>query len=105
MNRGRRILIFLAVLTVVGLVAVGLGQLEPHGVSPPFVMGVTFIVFGVVLTTLHLALSDDFVRRQEWQPGTNHFRQLLRRGWYVTLLGAAILGLYYFDRWISASAA
>lgn len=103
MNRGLRVLMVASILAVlVGLVAVGMWQLEAHGVSRSLVLGVAFIVFGVLLTTLHLTVSDDYIRRHEWQPGKDHLRQLLRRGWYGMVLGAAFLGLHYLDHWMLA---
>ena len=103
MNRGLRVLIVASILAVLaGLVAVGIWQLEAHGVSHLFVMGVAFVVFGAVLTTLHLTLSEDYIRRNEWEPGTGHLQHLLRRGWYGIVLGAAFIGLHYLDRWMLA---
>ena len=58
MNRGLRVLIVASILAVlVGLVAVGMWQLEAHGIPKYFVMGVAFILLGAVCTTLHLTLQ------------------------------------------------
>lgn len=103
MNRGMRVLIVASILAVlVALLVVGLWQLEARGVPRSLAAGVAFIVIGALLTTLHLTVSDDYIRRNEWQPGKDHLRQGLRRGWYVMVIGAAFIGLHYLDRWMLA---
>jgi tetratricopeptide (TPR) repeat protein len=52
---------------------------------------------------LHLTLSDDFLRRQFGEPGAGQMRRAWRGGWVGVLLGAALLGLHYFDQWVQAS--
>jgi len=103
-ERGWRVLVVASILAVlVGLVAVGMWQLEAHGISQFFVMGVAFLGLGAVLTTLNLTLSDDYIRRHEWEPGKDHLKHMVRRGWYYSmLLGGAFIGLYYLDRWMLA---
>jgi hypothetical protein len=103
-NRGWRVLVVASILAVlVGLVAVGMWQLEARGISQFFVTGVAFLGLGAVLTALNLTLSDDYIRRHEWEPGKDQLRQLVRRGWfYLMLLGGAFIGLHYLDRWMLA---
>ena len=98
MSRGLRLLIATGILAMlVGLVAVGMWQLEAYGVSGSLVSGVAFIVIGLVLTALGMTLTDDYIRRQEWEPGKDHLRHLLKRGWYLILLGTVFIGLHYLD--------
>src|SRR5262249_14598337 len=52
-----------------------------------------------------LTLSDDFLRRHFGGPGADRRRRLWRGGWVGVLLGAALLGLHYLDRWGQATAA
>jgi O-antigen/teichoic acid export membrane protein len=104
MSSGLRVLIAMAILAVlVGLVAVGMWQLEAHGVSGSLVIGVAFIVIGLVLTALGMTLTEDYIRRQEWEPGKDHLRQVLKRGWYLILLGAMFIGLHYLDHLMLAA--
>lgn len=102
MNRNLLALTVGSILIVmVGLVAVVMWRLEMAGISPYLVIGLAFIALGAVLTTLRLTLSDDYIRRQEWEPGKDHVRQMVRRGWYAIVLGAAFVGSYYLDRWMA----
>lgn len=104
MNRGWRVLVVASILAVlVGVVAMGMRLLEAHGISQFFATGVAFLGLGAVFTTLNLTLSDDCIRRHEWEPGKDDLRHLVRRGgFYLVLLGGVFIGLHYLDRWMLA---
>lgn len=103
MNRGLRVLIVALILAgLVGLVAVGMSPLEANGVSRQLVMGATFMMLGVTFTTLHLTLSDDWLRQHFKEPGAVQMRRTLRGGWVGMVLGAACIALHYVNIWMLA---
>jgi tetratricopeptide (TPR) repeat protein len=104
MSLGSRVLVVAAILLgSVALAGVVIWQMEAHRVAVPLVLGVMFVVLGAAGMTLHLTLSDDVIRRHFGEP--EQLRRFWRRGWVGVLLGAALLGLDYFDQWVKASQA
>jgi tetratricopeptide (TPR) repeat protein len=104
MSRGLRVLIVVSVLLLSAALAAGvIWQAEAQGVASSFVLGVILVVVGGGALVMHLTLSDDFLRRQFGEPDVGQVRRTLRGGWVGVLLGAALLGLHYFDQWVQAS--
>jgi tetratricopeptide (TPR) repeat protein len=104
MSRGFRVLIVVSILLVsVALAAVVIWQETVHGVAP--VLGLIFLVVGMAGTMLHLTLSDDFLHRHFGEADADQIRQFGRRAWVGVLLGSALFGIHYLDRWIQATAA
>jgi tetratricopeptide (TPR) repeat protein len=101
-----RILVVVSILVVpVAIAAALVWQAESHPVTARYVIGVGMLVLGAACLALHLTLSDDFLRRHFVAPGADEMRRFLRRWWIGVLLGAALLGLHYVDRWVEATAA
>jgi tetratricopeptide (TPR) repeat protein len=98
MGRNLRVVGFVAVLLgSAALAAVLIWQEQVHGVAP--VLGLLFLALGAAGMTLHLSLSDDFLRRHLGEPAAGQARGFCRSGWVGILLGAALLGLHYLDHW------
>ncbi|HEY7311198.1 MAG TPA: tetratricopeptide repeat protein [Gemmataceae bacterium] len=102
MSRAFRVLGVVSILLVsAALAAVLIWQQQVHGVA--LVLGLVFLVIGGVGTTLHLTASDDFLRRHCGEPGAQQMRQFGRSAWVGVVLGAAMLGVHYLDRWVQAA--
>jgi tetratricopeptide (TPR) repeat protein len=106
MRRSLRVLIPTSMLIVtLALAAVFIWRLEAHRVVSTFVLGVGFVVLGIACTTLHLTLSDDFLRKQAGEVGAAQMRRFWRQGWIGVLLGAGMIGLHYLDHWVQVTTA
>lgn len=99
----RRLVVASILLVAMALPAVVIWQAEAHGVVISYILGAALVVLGTAGLTLHLTLSDDYLRRHFGEPAADQ-RRFLRGGWVGVLLGAALLGLHYFDRWVQAKA-
>jgi tetratricopeptide (TPR) repeat protein len=98
MSRGLRVLVVACILIVsVALPAVVIWQTEKHGFATKYVAGVVVVALGATFTTLHLTVSDDFLRRHYGERGAVQMRRVWRGGWIGVLLGPVLLGLHYFD--------
>jgi tetratricopeptide (TPR) repeat protein len=98
MSRTLRVLVVACALIVsVALPAVVFWQAGKHGFATKYVLGVIVVVLGAAFTTLHLTVSDDFLRRHYGERGAVEMRRAWRGGWIGVLLGAFLLGVHYFD--------
>jgi tetratricopeptide (TPR) repeat protein len=88
-------------LASIAVAAVLIWQAEVHGVA--LVLGLFLLALGVGGTTLHLTASDDFLRRHCKPASADQIRQFGRGAWVGVVLGAAMLGVHYFDRWVQAA--
>src|SRR5438067_9311168 len=106
MSRGLRVLVVASYLIVLAaLAAVVIWQAEAHWAALRYVLGVALVVLGVLFTTLHLTLGDEFLRRHFGEPAVGEVRRVWRRGWVGVLLGAAWLGMLRLDHWLQAEQA
>jgi tetratricopeptide (TPR) repeat protein len=105
-SRGFRALVLALLLTAsAALAGAVIWWSEAREGRLQYVLGVGFLALGLVFTTLQLTLSDDFLRRHFGEPSAGQMRRAWRGGWVGILLGGAMLGVLYLDRWVQATAA
>jgi tetratricopeptide (TPR) repeat protein len=97
------LVVALILIGSVALAAVVIWWATAQQVSFQYVLGVGFVVLGTAFTTLHLTLSDDFLRRHFGEARADQMRRTYRSGWVGVLLGAALLGLHYLDRLVQTT--
>lgn len=106
MSRALRVLAVASVLIVwAALAAAVIWWASAHQLAFQYVLGVGLVALGAGCTALHFTLSDGFLGRHLGEPGAAQTRRFCRGGWVGVVLGAAILGFIYLDRWVNATAA
>ncbi len=98
MGRGRAaVIVVLILLASVGGAVVIIWQAKSHGVPHFYVLGPLTVAVGIVVTALHLGVSDEYLRRHfGGEENAARMRQACRGGWVGVLLGAAMIAAQYF---------
>lgn len=98
MGRGRAVFIVVSILVVsAAFAAILIWQAKARGIPLMYVLGVGAVVLAVGFFTLHLTVSDEYLRREfSGESNATRMRQLWRGAWVGIPLGAAMIAAEFF---------